>query len=353
MWVSRYNLIPIKYSTDGGVFNTQRLKAKTKVTSALVRDLLYADDCAIVAHSEEELQQLTNSLSEATKKFGLTISIKKTEVLHQPAKASASSQPDIQIDGKVLNNVDSFTYLGTTLSSTNTLDREISSRVSKANASFGRLRKRVWKERGLRQDTKCSVYRAVVLTALLYGCEAWTLYSSHVKLLEQFHQRCLRQILNIKWYNRISNVKVLEKARMPSIEAMLTQSQLRWSGHLVRMEDSRLPKQLFYSELTEGHRVRGRPRLRYKDTLKQSLLKCDIENDLWEEKTADRSEWREAVHSGTESFETERKQRQLDLRAAAKHRAETVNRTVICPVCSKPCASDFGLRSHMRVHNKR
>ena len=120
------------------------------------------------------------------------------------------------------------------------------------------------------------------------------------------------------------------------------------------MEDTRLPKQLFYSELTEGHHGRGRPKLRYKDTLKQSLLKWDIGNDLWEEKTADRSEWREAVHSGTESFETERKQRQLDLRAAAKHRAETVDRTVICPVCSKPCASDFGLRSHnMRVHNKR
>ena len=95
-----------------GIFNTQRLKAKTKVTSSLVRDLLYADDCGIVAHSEKDLQMLTYSLSEATKKFGLTISIKKTEVLFQPAKASAGSPPQIQIDGKVLSNVDSFTYLG-------------------------------------------------------------------------------------------------------------------------------------------------------------------------------------------------------------------------------------------------
>ena len=69
--------IQITYRTDGGIFNTQRLKAKTKVTSSLVRDLLYADDCGIVAHSEEDLQSLTNSLSEATKKFGLTISIKR------------------------------------------------------------------------------------------------------------------------------------------------------------------------------------------------------------------------------------------------------------------------------------
>ena len=49
------------YRTDGGIFNPQRLKAKTKVTKSLVRDLLYADDCAIVAHSEDDLQRLTNS----------------------------------------------------------------------------------------------------------------------------------------------------------------------------------------------------------------------------------------------------------------------------------------------------
>ena len=42
--------IQITYRTDGGIFNTQRLKAKTKVTSSLVRDLPYADDCGIVAH---------------------------------------------------------------------------------------------------------------------------------------------------------------------------------------------------------------------------------------------------------------------------------------------------------------
>ncbi|KAL8565046.1 hypothetical protein ACOMHN_003422 [Nucella lapillus] len=69
---------------------------------------------------------------------------------------------------------------------------------------------------------------------------------------------------------------------MPSIDALLTQSQLSRSGHLVRMQDSRLPKQLFYGELTGGHRQRGRPKLRYKDTLKKSLQKCDIGEKRWE-----------------------------------------------------------------------
>ena len=149
--------IEITYRTDGGVFNTQRLKAKTKVTKALVRELLYADDCAIVAHTEEDLQRLTDSLSTATKRFGLTISIKKTEVLFQPSVGTGKKTPEILIDGKTLNNADSFTYLGSILSASNSLDKEISSRIAKASASFGRLRKHVWNERGLRKETKLSL----------------------------------------------------------------------------------------------------------------------------------------------------------------------------------------------------
>ena len=103
----------------------------------------------------------------------------------------------------------------------------------------------------------------------LYSCESWTLYRRHIKLLDQFHQRCLRRIMNIKWFNKVTNVKVLQKAKMKSIDTLLTLSQLRWSGHLVRMSDDRLPKQLFYSELLEGHSLRGRPTLRFKDTLKK------------------------------------------------------------------------------------
>ena len=73
--------IQISYRTNGGVFNLHRLRAKTKVTLALIRELLYVYDCAIVAHGEHDLQQLADSLSIGTKWFGLTISIKKTEVL--------------------------------------------------------------------------------------------------------------------------------------------------------------------------------------------------------------------------------------------------------------------------------
>ncbi|KAL8604434.1 hypothetical protein ACOMHN_042263 [Nucella lapillus] len=154
--------------------------------------------------------------------------------------------------------------------------------------------------------------------------------------------------LNIKWYHRVSNVKVLLQAQMPSIYALLTQSQLRWSGYLVRMQDSRLPKQLFYGELIGGHRPRGRPKLRYKDTLKKSLR--DIDEKRWEFLATNRSEWRQAIRKGREAYENERQVSQVEKRAATKVRLNCAERSIKCPLCNRLCASDFGLRSHMRVH---
>ncbi|XP_068703707.1 uncharacterized protein [Montipora foliosa] len=173
--------IQISYRTDGGVFNLHRLRAKPKVTLALIRELLLLDAIEICAHHCE------------TTWFHL-----------------------------ILNCVDSFTYLGSSPSSSNSLDKEISTRIAKASASYGRLQKRVWCDRALSIETKCAVYKAVVLSAFLYGCESWTLYRGHIKLLDKFHQRCLRRIKNIKWFKQVTNDKVLQKAKMQSIDTANT-----------------------------------------------------------------------------------------------------------------------------------
>ena len=319
------------------------------LTLALIRELLYADDCAIVAHSEHDLQQLADSLSIATKRSGLTISIKKTEVLFQRARGSTASTPKIKIDGKILNCVDSFTYLGSSLSSSNSLDKEISTRIAKANASYGRLQKRVLCDRGLSIETKCAVYKAAVLSALLYGCESWTLYRRHTKLLDPFHQRCLRRIMNIKWFNKVTNVKVLQKAKTQSIDTQLTLSQLRWSGHLVRMSDDKLPKQLLYSELSEGQRLRGRPTLRFKDSLKKSLQNCRIVTAHWETTASNRRLWKQLTRKGAAAYEQAKRRAHAEKRAATDAGTESRGSSIPCHVCGRICASAFGLRSHLRV----
>ena len=76
--------IYIRFRTDGSFFNLRRFLARTKTIEELINELLFADDCTLLAHTEEGLQHIVNRFSDATKNFGLTISLKKTEVLYQP-----------------------------------------------------------------------------------------------------------------------------------------------------------------------------------------------------------------------------------------------------------------------------
>ena len=86
--------IYLRTRSDGRLFNLARLRAKTKVSEVLIRDMLFADDAAVVAHTQEELQSLMDCFSQACKDFGLTISLKKTNVLGQDTE----TPPVITID---------------------------------------------------------------------------------------------------------------------------------------------------------------------------------------------------------------------------------------------------------------
>ena len=78
----------------------------TKTIEELITELLFADDCALLAHTEEALQHIVNRFSDAAKNFGLTISLKKIEVLYQAPLREAYSPPHISIDGTNLNAVE-------------------------------------------------------------------------------------------------------------------------------------------------------------------------------------------------------------------------------------------------------
>ena len=80
--------------------------------------------------------------------------------------------------------------------------------------------------------------------------------------LNYFHTSCLRKLLKIKWQDRIPDTEVLKRAGMQSIHTLLKLAQLRWTGHVARMPDERLPKKILYGELQVGkrsHAIQGYP----------------------------------------------------------------------------------------------
>ena len=128
-------------------------------------------------------------------------------------------------------------------------------------------------QNGIRLDTKLKVYKAVVLPTVLYACETWKVNQRLVKILDHFHLSCLRTFLKLRWQDKIPNTEVLKKAGTQSVHALSKRAQLKWTDHVTRMPDERLPKKVFHGELKEEKRCQGDQKKRYKDT-KTPLKQC-------------------------------------------------------------------------------
>ena len=282
--------IYIQSRQNADLFTSTHFRAKIKNTHILVRELLFADDSALVAHSAEEIQRIVDAFANASSKFSLKINIKKTEVMFQP-NSTMTMEEDINVDETTLNPVKELTYLDSIIASNGHIEAELQKRMSKASVSFGRLRERLWNNHNMSIRVKGKIYRAIILSTLLYGAETWTVYRGNVKKLHAFMMRHLRLIMKIRWQDKVTNIKVLKRAGLPSMEDLLIRKNLHWTGHLLRMPTDRIPRQVLYSQLPEGQR----PRLRYKDTIKRSLKKRDIEINSWESLAIQRDVWRDTV----------------------------------------------------------
>ncbi|BHF80476.1 hypothetical protein SprV_0702360400 [Sparganum proliferum] len=235
---------------------------QSRVSTTSVHELLFADDCALNTTSEEEMQRSMDLFSAACENFDLVINTQKTVVIHQPPPPNTASPPlnapppppQISMNGTQLQVVENFPYLGSTLSRNTKIDDEVARRISKSSQAFGRLQSTVRNRDGLQLSTKLKMYKAVILPTLLCGAETWTVYTKQARRLNHFHLSCLRRILRLNWQDRIPDTDVLKRTGILSIYTMLRQRQLRWSGHLMRMDDERLPKRLFYGEVATGSR---------------------------------------------------------------------------------------------------
>ena len=100
------------------------------------------------------------------------------------------------LNGTPLAEVNTFTYLSSTVINNGSIDAEISKIIQSAASAFGN---RLWNQRGIHLKTKMKVYRAIIIATLLYSLETWTLYRRRVNRLDKIQQRHLCQLMNISW----------------------------------------------------------------------------------------------------------------------------------------------------------
>ena len=194
-----------------------------------IRELLFADDAALAAHTKEPLQQLISCFTCGCSKFSLTISLKKTNIMGQ----DLSSIPSISICDYILEVVEDFTYLSSTISSNLSLDAEQNTWIGKAATAMAHLVKRVWENSMLTISPKIKVYQASVLSTLQYMAVQHGLCTP-TENTDSMPSTC------INWQYRIPYKNILALTGIPSILALLTQRHLHWLGHASHMQDGQI-----------------------------------------------------------------------------------------------------------------
>ena len=144
-------------------------------------------------------------------------------------------EEDINVDETTLTHVKEFTYLGSIIANDGHIEAELQKRMSKASMSFGRLRERLWNNHNVSIRVKDKIYRAIILSTLLYGAETWTVYRRHVKKLHAFMMRHLRSIMKIRWQDKVTNIKVLVRAGLLLWKTSSSERISSWTGRLLRM----------------------------------------------------------------------------------------------------------------------
>ena len=102
---------------------------------------------------------------------------------------------------------------------------------------------------------------------------------------------------------------------------MVDKAKLRWTGHVVRMENSRIPKALLYGRLATGIPKRGNHNT-YLNSVKSTLRECGISCARLEELAGDRPNWRSIVKTGIAGAEEDRIERLVEKRLRRKARAD-------------------------------
>lgn len=151
-----------------------------------------------------------------------------------------SYTPIISNDG--LEVMGEVTYLSSTIASNLSLDVELNKRIGKAVTAIACLGKRApWENTMPTTNTIGLMYSVHYCTAVIMDYVLST-----ERRLETFHMRCLWRILGITWNDRVPKKDVLVQEGMSSIFSSLSQRRLRWLGHVSRMDDGRIPKDILY-----------------------------------------------------------------------------------------------------------
>jgi len=309
--------IQLRFRVGSKIFNLAQLKAKTLVTYMTIWTCLFADDAAVFANTEEELQQIMRVFDAVCSEFGQEVSFKKTEVMVvKPRHGLAAPVPKINLrEGDVDQNgqplclavINKFKYLGAVEDDVAGMETELNVRRQRTAAALSMKSKAIFENSRIRLRTKVLMYQTIGQTTLLYGCAGWATTQQQIDKLESVQIQHLRRCLGFKWFHRVPYLEMLDQvarygAEINPVEAYIRTRRLLYLGHVERMGPSRLPYRILHGEVVGGRRSKGKSERLYRHSVKEDLQKFGISEKDWQQMALDEEIWETAVRDGKKRF---------------------------------------------------
>ena len=266
----------------------------------VVRWILYADDVVLFCKTSEEAEQLLIIINDTCKRFGLTISFKKTKTQVFNNKEMSEIESLFSIDGNVIENEKEFVYLGKEFS-VETKHNSVELQISKAMAKFNEYRT-VFSDRYVHMGTKRKLLEACVRMRLTYSSQAWLPNEKEITKMESCWSQMLRSLVRGGWkrvnkdegdysfcYN---NDEVMNIVKTVPIRNFVYEQHLKYIGHVCRGENYTLTKMMLFAKPQRPH-FRD-PWLKYAEIL-------NITVDQSKKLTQNRLEFAERVAASTRS----------------------------------------------------
>jgi hypothetical protein len=188
-------------------------------------------------------------------------------------------------------------YLGTLITTDNNTSAEINNRITLANRSYFGL-VNILIDKNINRKHKLIIYKTLIKPVLMYVSDTWVLSKADELRLGVFERKILRRIYGpiceeATWRSRC-NEELYRLYDEADLVTTIKITRLRWTGHIVRMQDN-LPCKKNTLDNPEGRRRAGRPTLRWMDGVTRDAESLGITN--WRIKARERDGWRRLLQS--------------------------------------------------------
>ena len=166
-----------------------------------IQQLLFADDTALVADSEEKLCRLVSEFGRVSKRRKLRVNVGKNKVM-RCSRYGNGDRMHVILNDEHLEEVDCFKYLGSQVAADGGCERNVVHRMNEGFRARGAL-KNVLSNRRLGIKAKKCLYEGVTVPMALYGAEAWGMRSAERRKVNVLEMKCLKWVeLAMKRYIR-------------------------------------------------------------------------------------------------------------------------------------------------------